>query len=145
MREWRVLLRRLASSARLKSGKRLLSCRGRGEGRILASERGILSSRLISGKILYGALGLEALCLRLIGGAQQAAAIRAGIVNKLPLIILVLLVEDADGLVFAEAGHSHDGSTTENLIAGALGSGLTERVWGAWIGCTLAAHIRGSF
>src|SRR5204862_6064727 len=51
----------------------------------------------------------------LIRGHEKAAAIAAGIVNELPLVIVVLLVEFADRLVFAGAGHTNDCAASEGL------------------------------
>ena len=45
---------------------------------------------------------------RLIRRREQTAAVGAGIVNKLPLIVVVFLVELANRFILAGAGHSHD-------------------------------------
>lgn len=51
--------------------------------------------------------------LRLVRRGDQKAAIEGWVVDELPLVVLLLFVVLADGFLFAEAGHSHDGRAPE--------------------------------
>src|SRR5205823_14558937 len=52
---------------------------------------------------------------RLRGRIQQSAAIGGWVIDELPLVVMIFLVELADGLVFAGAGDTDDWPPTENL------------------------------
>jgi hypothetical protein len=55
---------------------------------------------------------------RLVGCGEKSAAIAARIVNKLPLIVVVLLVKYANGLIFTCTGYSHHRTAAEDLSTG---------------------------
>ena len=59
---------------------------------------------------------------RLIRRGEEPAAIRARVVNKLPLIVVIFLVKYANTLGFARAGDSNDRPPTEHLSAGRCAS-----------------------
>ena len=52
---------------------------------------------------------------RLRGRVQQTAAVGAGIVDKLPLVVVVLVIELADGFLLARTGYANNWSAAENL------------------------------
>src|SRR5581483_454755 len=54
---------------------------------------------------------------RLRRRTEQSAAIGAGIIDKLPVIVVVLLVEFPDCLLLGSTRHSHDRSAAKNLAA----------------------------
>lgn len=93
--------------------------------------------------------GYRTLQRRLIGGAQQSATIAGRIVDELPLIVVVLVVELADALVFACAYYSHDRASAKDLAgetaaAGLLSSGrLTSSRPGYGTGLSRAAAWTG--
>jgi hypothetical protein len=52
---------------------------------------------------------------------EKTSAVGARIVNELPLVVVILIVEHADTLSFAGAGYADDGAASKNL-AGASAS-----------------------
>ena len=68
---------------------------------------------------------------RLVWGGEKTAAITARIVNKLPLVVVIFLVEDADGFFFARTSHSNHRSAAEGLRAGSAESAGRARSAGA--------------
>ena len=48
---------------------------------------------------------------------QQATTVCGRVINELPFVVMVLLVEFADSFIFAGADHSHDGSAAKNFAA----------------------------
>ena|SRR3984885_358702 len=60
------------------------------------------------------ALLAESLQLGLVRSHDDAATVHRRIIDKRPILILVLVIELADRLIFADAGNSYDGSA-DNL------------------------------
>ena len=68
---------------------------------------------------------------RLVRGHQQSSAVGGGVVNKLPLVVMIFLIELADGFIFAGAGHSYNGASAENLGSTVCAGLLRPRLsWG---------------
>lgn len=60
---------------------------------------------------------------RLIRSAQEnVVAVLGGIVNKHPLVVGLLLIEDADRLVLVNTRHPHDGTPAEGLVGAVAGA-----------------------
>ena len=64
----------------------------------------------------------------LIRRGDDSSAIEGGIIEKLPLVVSLLVVEFPNGVFLAEAGHAYDRATDDKLLAararvpGSLGS-----------------------
>jgi hypothetical protein len=65
----------------------------------------------------------------LVGGGEQSSTVGSGIVDELPLVVVFLLIEDANCLFLADAGNSHNWPAAESLGSSAEGraSRLTSR------------------
>jgi hypothetical protein len=64
--------------------------------------------------LYYGSRSLQG---RLVRRSEKSTAIRARIVDELPLIVVVLLVKDPYAFLFACAGYSNHGTAAEDLPA----------------------------
>ena len=93
--------------------------------------------------ILLLAQGSGPLQRRLVRGHQQASAVGARIIDKLPLVVAVLLVKLADCLLFTQARDSNDCSSSENLrfSTGALPSYTSKRPGRTARGCLLLLRL----
>src|SRR5438270_8209848 len=69
--------------------------------------------------------------LLLIRSRDQQSTIHGWIIDKLPLIVFFLFIEDADRWILAEAGDSYNGRTAEGHIAKApRAAAVFGRAWG---------------
>src|SRR6185369_10133062 len=59
------------------------------------------------------------LLLRIVGPLDLAAAIERGVVNELPVFVMVLIVDHAQGFAVAHAGNADDGAAAGWKAAGA--------------------------
>ena len=59
---------------------------------------------------------------RLVRSGEKAAPVRAGVVNELPLIVVILLIKYPNAFFLAGAGYSNHGAAAESLRAGGRGS-----------------------
>ncbi|SRR5258708_2110565 len=71
---------------------------------------------IVSVNILYTLLP-EPLQRRLVGSLQEPTAIRRRVVNELPVIVFFLVVEFADRIFLAAAGHAYYRATAEGLTS----------------------------
>src|SRR5712672_2538920 len=69
---------------------------------------------IASVNILYTLLPLQR---RLVRSLQQASAIGSRIVDELPVIVFFLVVEFADRIFLAAAGHAYYWATAEGLTS----------------------------
>jgi len=51
----------------------------------------------------------------LIGGSEQSTAVGGGVVDELPLVVVFLLIEDANRFFLADAGDANDWPAAESL------------------------------
>ena len=58
---------------------------------------------------------------------DQAAAIEAGIVDKLPLVVLFFLVEQPNRIFLDEAGYADDRTAGDQLLAAGTGISISLR------------------
>jgi hypothetical protein len=76
------------------------------------------SLRVLAIPILLPILLLNLDCVlqwRLVRGREKTATISAGIVDKLPLVVVAFFVEFANRFVFAGTGYSYDWQTAKAL------------------------------
>ena len=59
---------------------------------------------------------------RLVGRGEKPAAITAGVVNELPLVVVILLIKYPNAFFPTCAGYSNHGAAAESLRAGGRGS-----------------------
>ena len=84
----------------------------------VAKTRGLserTAARIAVARLSIQGLACQLQC-RLVRRQYQPPAVCGGIVDKLPLVVFVFVIELANRLVLAEAGYAHDRTTAEYLI-----------------------------